>query len=167
MRPRARRARVTAAALLVLTLAACGTGEATTGPCVPVRREPLDPRSVHVLPGAEDPGYQTDPPTSGPHLPSPVTGAVRSEPLPAPIQVGILEEGGVLIQHAGLVPSERAEVEALGGDGVVVAPARILPDDATVVATAWVTKQVCDGVDTEALRAFATDHRDDGPGGHG
>ncbi len=132
-----------------------------------MQREPLDQRVVHVLPGAPSPDYRSDPPTSGPHTPNPEGAPVRDEPIAAPIQVGILEEGGVLLQHAGLSGPQQEEVEALAGDGVVVAPADELPDGAVVVATAWVTKQVCDGVDLEALRTFAEDHRDQGPGGHG
>ncbi|HEX7133761.1 MAG TPA: DUF3105 domain-containing protein, partial [Iamia sp.] len=141
-----------AAIVLVATLAGCGDGG--TGSCGPVRREPLDSRSVHVLPGADEPEYRTDPPTSGPHLPSPSTESVRDAPIAAPVQVGLLEEGNVLIQHVGLTDAERAEVEDLAGGGVIVAPAETLPDDAAVVATAWVTKQVCPSVDLDALQVF-------------
>ena len=153
--------------VLVAVLAAgCGDGDGS-GACGPVRREPLDSRSVHVLPGAEEPEYRTDPPTSGPHLPAPSTEDVRDAPIAAPVQVGLLEEGNVLLQHAGLNDDERAEVEALAGDGVIVAPADALPDDAAVVATAWVTKQVCGAVDPTVLATFAADHVDKGPGQHG
>lgn len=163
---RARRA-VVAVALVAGLLGACGDGGDGAGGCGPVRREPLDTRAVHVLPGADPPEYRTDPPTSGPHLPSPSTEAVRDEPIAAPVQVGLLEEGTVLIQHVGLAADERADVEDLAGDGVVVAPAASLPDGDAVVATAWVTKQACAGVDLDALRAFAADHVDQGPGQHG
>jgi hypothetical protein len=155
------------AALLAAALGACGGDGGGSGACGPVRREPLDSRSVHVLPGADEPDYRTDPPTSGPHLPSPSTEDVREDPIAPPVQVGLLEEGAVLIQHTGLADADRAEVEALAGDGVIVAPADDLPDDAAVVATAWVTKLVCEGVDTSALEAFAGDHVDQGPGQHG
>lgn len=160
---------VVALAAFLLGLTACGgpgDGSDDAG-CGPVRREPLDSRSVHILPGADEPEYKTDPPTSGPHLPSPSTEDVRDEPIAAPIQVGLLEEGEVLIQHVGLSEPERDEVEALAGDGVIVAPAETLPEGASVVATAWVTKQVCETVDVEALRAFAADHGDRVTGQHG
>ncbi|QYG93334.1 DUF3105 domain-containing protein [Iamia sp. SCSIO 61187] len=156
---------ILAALLVTATLAACG--DAGSAGCGPVRREELDTRSVHVLPGAEAPEYRTDPPTSGPHLPSPSTEHVRTEPLAPPVQVGLLEEGGVLIQHSGLTEGQRASVEALAGDGVTVAPADDLPEDAAVVATAWVTKQVCPEVDVATLERFARDHVDGGPGDHG
>lgn len=158
---------VLAVLVVTATLGACGSsGDDGTGGCGPVRREELDTRSVHALPGAEDPEYRTDPPTSGPHLPSPSTEDVRSEPVAAPVQVGLLEEGRVLLQHSGLTEAEQAAVEALAGDGVIVAPADHLPEDAAVVATAWVTKQVCAEVDVATLERFATDHVDRGPGDH-
>lgn len=148
-------------------LAGCGDGDAS-GPCGPVRREPLDRRSHHVLPGAEGTEYQTDPPTSGPHLASPGTDDVLAEPLSPEVQVGLLEEGTVLLQHHGLDAADRRALEALAGDGVVVAPAAgPLDDDAVVVATAWITKQACSAVDVDALAGFAGDHRGGGPGGHG
>lgn len=153
-------------ALAVSTLLVSCSGEGGDGPCGPVRREPLDGRSVHVLPGADEPDYRTEPPTSGPHLPTPGTDPVRDEPIPGPVQVGLLEEGMVLLQHDGLDEADRGAVEALAGEDVVVAPAESLPDDASVVATAWVTKQVCSGVDVDALRAFAEDHVGGGPDGH-
>ena len=162
-----RTAALAAVVALLAGAGACGGDGAATGPCGAVQREPLDQRVVHVLPGAPAPEYRTDPPTSGPHTPSPVTEAVRDEPVPAPIQVGILEEGRVLVQHHGLSGPERAEVEGLAGDEVVVAPAEALPGEASVVATAWVSKQVCDGVDVDVLRTFVDDHRGGGPGGHG
>lgn len=155
-----------AALLLVVAVAACGGEGGGAGGCGPVRREPLDARAIHVLPGAEAPEYRTDPPTSGPHLPSPATEDVRADPVAAPVQVGLLEEGRVLLQHTGLDDAARAEVEALAGEGVIVAPAETLPEDAAVVATAWVTKQVCTAVDVDALAAFATDHVGQGPGDH-
>lgn len=160
--------RLVVAAIVVVVASACSSGGGSAdGPCGPVRREALDPRSVHVLPGADAPDYRTDPPTSGPHLPTPSTESVRTEPLARPVQVGILEEGGVLIQHTGLTRAEQDEVEGLAGTGVVIAPADSLPDGAVFLATAWVTKQACDALDVAELRSFIADHGDAGPGGHG
>lgn len=164
--PGAGRALVAAVVVLIAALSG-GCGRSADGECGPVRREPLDSRAFHVLPGADDPTYRTDPQTSGPHVASPAPPAVATEPIRPPVQVGLLEEGAVLIQHRGLDADERDAVEALGGDGVVVAPAESLPEGAVVVATAWVTKQVCTGVDVEALRSFARDHQGSGPSGHG
>jgi len=150
----------------VATVACAGDGDADAA-CGPVRREPLDARSFHVLPGADAPEFRTDPPTSGPHVAAPEPEPVADEPIPPVVQVGILEEGGVLIQHVDLSDADREAVEALAGDGVVVAPAESLPEGAAVIATAWVTKQVCTSVDVGDLGAFAAEHVDRGPDGHG
>lgn len=144
--------------------AACGDGDSASSACEPVRREPLDRRAVHVLPGAEETEYLTDPPTSGPHLATPSTSDVRDTPLDPAVQVGLLEEGRILFQHTGLSDRDRAALEELAGDGVVVAPAEALPEGAAVIATAWVTKQVCSAVDVAVLQRFAEDNRDRGPG---
>ena len=149
-----------AAVAAVLTLAGCGDDEDAA--CSPVRAERLDPASAtgHVLPGAPEPRYLTDPPTSGPHQSAtPPRGRLR-EPLPRPAQVALLEHGEVLLQHRGLSADDRDDLEGLAGENVTVAPNPNLTSP--VVATAWTTKQTCDRVDIAALREFIREHR-----GHG
>src|SRR5690242_8829353 len=61
--------------------------------------EPIDPlSSQHLLPGAPEPHYTTDPPTSGAHRPGPLPPPVLNSPLDRPAQVAALEGGTVLIQ---------------------------------------------------------------------
>jgi hypothetical protein len=146
--------------------AACGGGSGSSGAdggCGPIRREALDPGFlVHVL-GEAQASYQTDPPTSGPHQPSPPVEGVLAEPLSRPIQVGVLEAGDVLLQHRPDLPADqRRALEGLAGDGVVVAPN---PDlDQAVVATAWLYKRTCDEVDLDALEDFAAQRQGKAPG---
>lgn len=102
-----------------------------------------------------------DPPTSGAHLAGATPSGVQSQPLPRPVQVAVLEEGGVLVQHRGLHDRDRRRVERLAGGGVVVAPNPELP--APVVATAWRHRLECRSVDLEALEAFIARHRGRGP----
>lgn len=155
-------------ALLLLVLLGFGSGAcvddtggavhppAGSGSCGKTITEPLAPDSLkHVLPGASDAGlsYATDPPTSGPHQPGAqsVVGVV-AEPLPRPVQVGILEAGGILLQHKGLSADDQRRLERQAGGDVRVAPNPGLP--APVVATAWRHKLVCQGLDVEAMKAF-------------
>ncbi len=186
-RSRRRPAMAAVAALVLGLMVGCGgasggesgasredTGTRPAGPsrrrdaCGAVVREPLDERYlVHALPGAPEPRYITDPPTSGPHQPSPPLDGVTAEPLSRPLQVGLLESGAVLIQHGDLAAGSERDVEATAGPGVVVAPNRDLPEGAAVVATAWRTKLVCRSVDAARLRAFARAHRGQGPDEHG
>ena len=143
-------------------LGACGGGSGDDAACGPIRREALDAGFlVHVL---SDDGisYATDPPTSGPHQPSPAITGVVADPLSRPLQVGVLEGGVVLLQHRPDLPAaQRQELEALAGDGVVVAPN---PDlDVPVVATAWLYKRLCDEVDVDALQDFIQQRAGKGP----
>jgi hypothetical protein len=162
------RSRTVLAGSLALGLAAvglaCGDGGGSSG-CGPISREALDSSYlVHVIGDGADVTYTSDPPTSGPHQPSPpIEGAVR-EPIPRPVQVGILERGDVLVQHdPALVASERAEVESLAGPGVVVAPNPDLP--AQVVATAWTYKRTCTSVALLSLQEFIDERGGKGPEG--
>lgn len=152
-----------AVALAAAVAGGCGDGgdgrPNPVGDCAGVVTEPLDPRSTqHLLPGAPEPVYPSDPPTSGPHLATPdVPRGAQREPVPRPLQVTVLEEGGVMIQHRDLTPRQRAGLEALAGPDVVVAPAPDLP--APVVATAWRHRLECRAVAVPALEDFVAAHR--------
>ena len=149
--------------VLLAGLAGCSSGHSgSTSGCQPVQREALDPNERHVLPGAPEPTYRTDPPTSGPHEPgAPLTG-VLADPVSRPRQVGALEGGGVLVQYRDLTSDQQHELEALASDRVAVAPNPSLPN--RVVATAWLYKQICSTVDAAALHAFVEQHVGGGPG---
>lgn len=85
----------------------------------------------------------------------PTPRGVVSDPLERPVQVAVLEQGGVLIQYR--VPGSGKALAALADDAsVVIAPNPDLP--AAVVATAWAVKLTCTRVDVVALRTFITDH---------
>jgi drug/metabolite transporter (DMT)-like permease len=144
----------TAVVLLALLLMGCaggGSGEPRAAACSAVVREALDPASTHhVLPGAPEPTYATEPPTSGAHRAGPTPAGTLDEPLPRSVQVAVLEQGGVLVQYRDM--GDRGALAPLGGDRVVVAPNPDLP--VRVVATAWRQKVACTGLDVETLRAF-------------
>jgi hypothetical protein len=144
---------------------ACSSGSDPDAGCGPTTRESLDPAYlVHVLEDADRLDYTSDPPTSGPHQAGPSVSGAVDEPLPRPVQVGVLERGDVLIQHdPDLDATETAALGALAGDRVVVAPNPDLP--APIVATAWLFKRTCGSVDAEALQAFVDERVGNGPEG--
>ncbi|MGH9180050.1 MAG: EamA family transporter [Acidimicrobiales bacterium] len=154
------------ALLLMVLIAACGGGDPGSSACGPATQDPLDPGSTrHILPGAEEPDYVTDPPTSGPHQAGVAPAGAQREPVARPVQVTVLEGGGVMVQYRDLSPVDRRRVEALAGDGVVVAPNPDLSDP--VVATAWRYRLSCDSAGEAAvddLRQFIEARRNRGPG---
>ena len=156
-------------ALFPLVAAGCGDSgpeEVPAAGCGPDQQERIDPASAnHVLSGAAEPDYLTDPPTSGPHAPAPARDGVLSDPLGRPEQVGHLEAGGILFQHGDLPDDDLEALEALAGPGTVVTPNPDLP--AAIVATAWTRKLLCATVDVDALSAFADAHLGEGPGSDG
>jgi hypothetical protein len=68
------------------------------------------------------------------------------------------------VQYHGLGQSDVDALRGLVSSKVVVAPASSLPGDAHVVATAWVTRQVCTAVDLGQLRHFVQARSGKGPG---
>lgn len=161
-----------AALLLVVVMAACGSsgpsgsGGSAAGGCGADTRDLLDPGSLtHLLPGAPEPTYTTDPPTSGPHLAGATVAGVQDDPLPRPVQVAVLEAGGVVIQHTGEVSSgDLRRLRRLATRSVIVAPNPDLEDP--VVATAWRHRLVCgsaSGAALDALERFVDAHEGKGP----
>jgi hypothetical protein len=121
--------------------------------------EPLDPRSsVHLLPATPEPPYRSDPPTSGAHQPGNHPTGFLADEIPRPVQVSLLEAGGVLIQWRARQPSNLAFFSTLTQQNslVTVAPRRDLPSP--IVATAWQWKMTCERVDKTAIRAFIAAH---------
>ncbi len=165
--PSARLVRAAAVWSCIAAIVVGCSGSDGSSACGNARRQQAQPDSSrHLIAGAPDPSYVTDPPTSGPHVPMPDDTFVYDEALPKVAQVGILEWGGVLVQYRpGDIDAEgRAALEALAGDGIVVAPAPELAEP--VIASAWVHLLSCDAVDTDALRSFAEEFRNKSPGAH-
>jgi hypothetical protein len=142
-----------------LLLGACGGTE--TGVCTELR-EPADPQSfAHVI-DPDSVTYESDPPTSGPHLAVPVPVGLLDAPIVAPLQVRLLESGAALIQWEGVDDRTVAELEELAGPTVVIAPGIDLPE--SIVATAWTWKLTCTELDIAALSEFVTTRPQSAPG---
>jgi hypothetical protein len=152
----ARRSIWSALSVTILSgLTACGGGSASASCQQPIREE-LDPAHLtHVIDPASA-RFLTDPPTSGPHVASALPSGVLFAAIPGAVQVALLEQGNVLVQHRDLAEADVAALEALVSNVVVVAPNPDLPEP--VIATAWTYKLNCDAVDVAALESFIADH---------
>jgi len=119
----------------------------------------------HLQPGQDHTGYNSTPPTSGPHSPAPAPCGVSRQPIPNTVQVHDLEHGVVMVQYRpGLDPSQVAALEALGRSftsHVIVAPYPGLPT--AVAATAWTKLMTLDHADAGKLRRFIDLFRQHGP----
>lgn len=119
----------------------------------------------HLDPGGKYSKYNSTPPTSGPHDPTPAPCGVTREPIPNEVQVHDLEHGVIMIQYQpNLDAGQVAQLEALGrsyDSHVIVAPYPGLPTP--VAATAWTKLMNLRGADTGKLKRFIGLYRQKGP----
>jgi hypothetical protein len=108
------------------------------------------------------PPYNSDPPTSGPHLPYIAPWGIHTEPIPRQLQAHNLEDGGVMVQYncPDSCPDLVAKLQAIvsGYDHqVILAP---YPGTKTRLAlTAWMRLDAFDDFDEKRIRSFITAYR--------
>ena len=146
------------AAIVGSLLTGCGSsgGSAASNSCQAPHTDPFDIRSVlHVLPGAPEEPYATDPPTSGAHRVGYYPRGVVAAPIDKAVQVGLLEKGFVVVQYqADLGPAAQSALTALTTvtPYLALAPNPSLPQP--VVATSWLHDLRCTGFGSGALTAL-------------
>ncbi len=102
--------------------------------------------------------YNSDPPTSGPHMPSVAPWGSHFEPLPDEYVVHNMEDAGVVLWYDMGTPEENAErVAALeqvsqGYRRIIIVPRENLGSQ--YVLTAWQRLQRFDDIDEEGMRRF-------------
>jgi uncharacterized protein DUF3105 len=108
------------------------------------------------------PPYNSDPPTSGPHLPYVAPWGIHAEPIPRQLQVHNLEDGGVMVQYncpdgcPDLVANLKALVAGYEHQ-VILAP---YPGMKTRLAlTAWTRLDAFDDFDEGRIRGFIKAYR--------
>ncbi len=126
----------------------------------------------HLVGDAEPPvAYSSTPPTSGWHtsgVPS-IEPRPPGRPLTEPEQVSVLEAGGVVVTYRALPRADRRALHRFAvrrypGRLAVTAYDELAPG--RVVMTGWGALQQCDGVDLDAVAAFADAHADEAPSRH-
>ena len=139
--------------------------EAVPGPGRPVPVLPAGTGEVgSALPGPAPPrvAYPSHPPTSGPHLPYAAEWGVHEVPVPLPLQVHNLLDGGVALQWSCPRPCpelvEELAAYARDNEHVLVAPYPWLSGDRDepprLALTAWGRIQLLDDFDRERIDAF-------------
>ncbi len=120
-----------------------------------------DQGNRHIM-SASDPHepYNSDPPTSGPHLPYIAPWGIHTRPIALELQVHNLEDGGVLMQYncdcLDLVAKLRAIVEKYDKQ-VILAPYPTMK--ATMALTAWTRIETLSDFDEKRIRRFIDAYR--------
>ena len=104
--------------------------------------------------------YNSDPPTSGPHLPHIAPWGEHSRPVPRELQVHNLEDGGVLVQYNCDCPELVAKLHTVVQQYdryVILAP---YPGMTSMIAlTAWTRIETLAEFDEKRVRRFIEAYR--------
>jgi hypothetical protein len=104
--------------------------------------------------------YNTDPPTSGPHLPYIAPWGVHTRPIAPELQVHNLEDGGVLVQYSCDCPEIVArlrEIVQRYDRYVILAPYPSMK--ARIALTAWTRIDTMEDLDEARVRRFVEAYR--------
>lgn len=155
-----RQARTVALVVVGLAVATVGYFAYQAAPGQPGTVFP-DQGNRHIQ-SATDPHepYNSDPPTSGPHLPYIAPWGVHTRPIPRELQVHNLEDGGVVVQYNCECPEVVDKLKAIVekyDKQVILAP---YPSMAHRIAlTAWTRLETMDTVDDTRVRRFIEAYR--------
>jgi hypothetical protein len=119
---------------------------------------------LHIDPSGPIPEYNSNPPTSGPHAPTPYQCGIYREPVPDVYQVHNLEHGVVIIQYdPSISESDRNALERFGRgrSHTLVAPREGM--DHPIVLTAWTKRLALDTRDDAAIAGFYSQFAQFGP----
>jgi hypothetical protein len=104
--------------------------------------------------------YNSDPPTSGPHLPYLAPWGIHTTPIPKELQIHNLEDGGVVIQYSCECPELVGKLTSIVkryDHGVILAP---YPGMKSKIAlTAWTRMDSFDEFDEARIVRFIKAYR--------
>ena len=104
--------------------------------------------------------YNSDPPTSGPHLPYIAPWGVHARPIPLELQVHNLEDGGVLVQYSCECPELVAKLKAIVQKydrHVILAPYPTMKGK--IALTAWTRVDTLEEFDEKRVVRFIQAYR--------
>ena len=116
--------------------------------------------------------YNSDPPTSGAHLPAPSPWGIFNQPLQNELQIHNLEHGGIMIQY-DCPQGCSAAINALAPyalkyppssfTGVILAPRPNLPNGSRIALTAWTHLLLLKTLDQTKIQQFVAAYIGKGP----
>ena len=159
---RRRRMRTSGLAVVLVSAAIVGYFAYRAGADLPgIRFE--DQGNAHIqMIGEPHAPYNSDPPTSGPHLPYIAPWGIHTEPIARELQVHNLEDGGVVIQYRCATPcpdlvAKLGEIARRYETQVLLAP---YPGMRTRIAlTAWTRLDAFDAFDEACIVRFIRAYR--------
>lgn len=104
--------------------------------------------------------YNTDPPTSGPHLPYIAPWGIHTRPIPPELQVHNLEDGGVVVQYSCDCPDLVDKLKAIVrkyDNHVILAPYPRMKS--RIALTAWTRIDTMEELDEGRIRRFIEAYR--------
>jgi len=109
--------------------------------------------------------YNSTPPTSGPHDPSPAIWDVYDSPIDQKVLLHNLEHGGIVVQYGNKVPPGQVnQIIAWyrqDPNGLIIAPYPVL--GSKIATTDWTHLLSCTRFDAGAFSKFRDDYRYHGP----
>src|SRR5438874_2985221 len=121
----------------------------------------VDQGNLHVAsPDTPHEKYNSDPPTSGPHLPYIAPWGVHTRPIARELQVHNLEDGGVVVQYNCECPDVVARLRDIvkaHDHYVILAPYPGMKS--RVALTAWTRIETMDQLDEARVRRFIDAYR--------
>ncbi len=127
--------------------------------CGDVRTLPVAGRD-HIPPSQQPSGWNSNPPTSGQHLATPLAPGVYDQEQDERAVVHNLEHGYVVIQYKNIPEDQQQQlreyVRGRSGSKLVLAPYSGLERDG-VALTAWQNLETCERVNLDAVKGFVGD----------
>lgn len=119
---------------------------------------------THITPGQSHDPYNSNPPTSGPHLAQPANWGVYSTPLQDEQAIHNLEHGGIWISYKGIDDQTKGQLETItkaNGGSVIMSPRE--SNDVKIVLTSWTRMEKLDGYDEGKILEFIRSNKNKSP----